>query len=351
MSITTVLGHISKTALGIVLPHEHIFINLLNQFTEPADPEKRRLSREPMALSNYGALRRNPYALRENLVLDDLETAVQEVNDFKVAGGATIIDCTSIGINRSPQLLREVAVRTGVHIVAGCGYYTHDTHPPEMSRWSVETIAESMLRDLTQGIDASAVRAGVIGEIGTSDPIRPDEHKSLLAAAMAHKQTGAPLQIHAYPWGKAGLAATHILNDAGVDPARIVVCHVDVAIDLAYIRELLKTGVYVEFDNFGKEFYIDAADRIGFTGGIFARDLERVRAIKTLLEWGYDRQVLITNDICLKQMLRCYGGWGYSHIIRHIMPMMTDEGIPAPTIQQIVCQNPANWLCPSDKLL
>ena len=348
MPITTVKGPLSRAELGAILPHEHIFLDLTNQFTEPTDPAKRQLSRESITLPRYGALRRNPYAIRDNLILDDLETAIQEVSAYKAAGGTTIVDCTSIGIHRAPVKLREVSDRTGIHIVAGCGYYTYDTHPPELAGNPVEALAETLVRDLTQGIDGTGICAGVIGEIGTSDPIRPSECKSLMAAAMAYRQTGAPLQIHTYPWGQAGLQAVRMLADAGVDPARVVICHVDVAIDLAYIRDLLKTGVYVEFDNFGKEFYIDSADRVGFSGGVFASDLERVRAIKILAAEGHERRLLITNDICLKQMLCRYGGWGYGHILRHVVPMMADEGIPKAAIDRFVRDNPADWLCPAD---
>ena len=68
MAVTTVIGSVTREELGIILPHEHIFINLLNQFKEPSDPQKQKLSREPISLANYGFLRRNPYAIRENVI-------------------------------------------------------------------------------------------------------------------------------------------------------------------------------------------------------------------------------------------------------------------------------------------
>lgn len=343
--VTTVTGMVPPDSLGIILPHEHVFINLLNQFKEPVSQEKRTLSHESISLSNYGFLRRNPYAVRENLVLDDLDLAVKELKWFSSLGGQTVVDCTSIGIGRSPEMLRAAAERSGLHIVAGCGYYTNDTHPADMEKRPAEEIADEMERDLTIGIGDTGIRAGIIGEIGTGDPIHPNELKNLRAAAAAHKRTGAPLQIHTYPWGKTGIAAADLLINLGVDPGRIVICHIDVAFDYQYLRALFERGVCVEFDNFGKEFYIDREDRIGFAGGVFACDLERVRAIRQLLEWGYERRILITNDICLKQMLRRYGGWGYAHILRHIVPMLEDEGIPRRNIDLLIRNNPAAWLC------
>jgi len=168
--IATVNGSVHADSLGIMLPHEHVFINLINQFKEPVDREKLALSREAISLSNFGFLRRNPYAIRDNVVLDDLDLAVEELSWFKKLGGQSLVDCTSIGIGRSPEKLRSAAKRSGLNIVAGCGYYTADTHPVDMEGRSMETIADEMERDLTAGIGNTGVRAGVIGEIGTSDP-------------------------------------------------------------------------------------------------------------------------------------------------------------------------------------
>ena len=179
MQAITVTGPVDAEALGITLPHEHLLLDLRNQFTEPADPIQRERSHEPLTAANAALVRRNPYAIRDNLLLDDLELAAQETAPFQAAGGRTIVDCTSIGIHRDPCKLQAIARRTGLNIIAGCGYYTHDTHPPEMAAWSIDTVAEQMIRDLTEGIDGSGIRAGVIGEIGTSFPLHPDEQKVL----------------------------------------------------------------------------------------------------------------------------------------------------------------------------
>ncbi len=339
----TVTGPVGADSLGITLSHEHLFIDLRNQFVEFSDPEKRRVSHEPLRMDNLGVVTRNPYGIKDNLVLDNLQFAVAEAERFKKRGGATIVECTSIGIRRDPAKLRELALGTGLNIIAGCGYYTSDTHPPEMDSWSPAQIADHILRDMTVGIDGTGVKAGIIGEIGTSNPIHPNERKNLLAAALAFKATGAGIQVHTFPWAQEGLEAVIILVMEGVDPAKIVICHLDVDINLTYIQALLEMGVFVEFDNFGKEFQINSADR-RFAGGVFARDIERVRAIKLLLEKGYEKQILVTNDICLKCMLHHYGGWGYDHILNNIVPMMLDEGISSQSIDAFLKDNPKRWL-------
>lgn len=339
----TVTGPKDSHQLGVTLAHEHLFIDIRNQFTEFQDPEQRRLSHESLRLDNLGVVRRNPYAIRDNLLLNDFGTAVNEMEAFKKAGGRSVVDCTSVGILRDPKNLRALAQEAGVNIIAGCGYYTVDTHPARVAQCSCRELANEMIHDLRVGMDGTDIRAGVIGEIGTSNPIHPDEKKSLQAAALAQVETGAGVQVHTYPWGQAGLEAADTLVAAGVEPRKVAICHIDVEINLEYICALLDKGVLVEFDNFGKEFYIDPAER-GFAGGIFARDLDRVRAIKQLVERGYGKQILVTNDICLKCMLHAYGGWGYDHILRNIVPMMLDEGINETSLWGLLKDNPQHFL-------
>jgi len=343
MSIMTVTGPVEKEDLGIVLPHEHVFIDLRNQFAEPEDAEKRRISRQKVDISHRDVLLNDPYAIEDNLILDDFELAVEEVGFFKKAGGSTIVDCTSKGINRDPQMLRRLSLKSGLRIVAGCGYYTQDTHPREMRRWTVRELAEEMIRELTVGINGTDIRAGVIGEIGTSDPVGADEKKCLVAAATASEKTGAAIQVHTYPWGKTGLEIADILLDHGAAPGKIVICHTDVVVDMEYIIALLEKGVFVQFDNFGKEFSVVSDDK-GFAGGGFASDSERISAIKRLLEIGYERQILITNDICLKCMLHRFGGYGYDYILKNIVPEMLAQGISENTIEVFLRENPGNLL-------
>ncbi|MHB1356503.1 MAG: phosphotriesterase family protein [Anaerolineae bacterium] len=343
MSVMTVLGPVAAFTLGITLPHEHLFIDLRNQYTESPDPEKSRLGHEQLALSNAGVLRRNPYALRDNLVLDDPMLINTEVDVYKQLGGKTIVECTSLGITRDALGMKMLSKSSGITIIAGCGYYTYDTHPHELANWTIEQIAKSMLNDLTQGMESTTIRAGVIGEIGTSWPIHPDELKCLRAAANAQRQTGVAVYVHCYPWGKGGVQAAKLLLQEGVSPDKIVICHSDVELDHAYIQQLLNLGVYVEFDNFGKEFYIDLPDR-GFAGGVFARDLNRVHVLKQLIKAGYTSQLLITNDICLKSLLHAYGGWGYDHILAHIVPMLREVHIAEESISALLIGNPARLL-------
>lgn len=212
-----------------------------------------------------------------------------------------------------------------------------------MDEKSVEELADEIVEDLTVGIKGSGIKAGIIGELGTSREIHPNEKKVLLAAVKAHTETGAPISVHIYPWSDNGREVVNILSGKGVRMDKVVICHSDVSIDLDYIKYILSVGALIEFDHFGKEYYIAPMDRV-FLGGGFGTDLERVRAIKTLLDEGFERQILISNDLCLKIMLHRYGGWGYDHILRNIVPMMVDEGIDKNMIDLLIRENSNNWL-------
>ena len=113
--------------------------------------------------------------------------------------------------------------------------------------------------------------------------------------------------------------------------------------DWKYISELLKIGVYVELDNFGKEYYVDREVRnAGY--GLFVNDVQRVQCLKQLIDEGYKSQILLSCDVCLKICLRTYGGWGYDHVLKNIVPMMEDFGISRKDIQTIIRDNPVRML-------
>ena len=186
MGVMTVNGVISKEALGITTPHEHALIDIRNQY--PGHEAGMYASVGP---EYYDLLMSDPYALRDNLVLEDPELAIREVNLFAEAGGQTFVDVTLPEIGRDPVFLQRLSEETGMHVVASCGCYTANAHPSKIAALSAEELAEEWISELTVGIDGTSVRAGIIGEIGTSQQLHPDEIKALQAAAIAHRKGGS----------------------------------------------------------------------------------------------------------------------------------------------------------------
>ncbi|TMV48763.1 hypothetical protein FE783_17105 [Paenibacillus mesophilus] len=343
MSIMTVTGEVSSDSLGIVLPHEHAFIDLRPLVPAPRTISDKASAKEEVSLANLGRLLRNPYAVLDNAVLDNESVIQEELLEFKKAGGKTIVDLTLRDIGRDPVLLARLSRSLDLNIVAGCGYYIRQSHPADMDEKTVDSIAEEMLRDIRHGIDGTTIKAGVIGEIGTSDIIYPNERKTLIAAAAVQKETGLGLHVHTDLWATNGYEVVTILTRNGADPEKICINHIDVDLKPDYMKDLLNKGVYIEFDNFGKEFYADRRHR-SVLRGIFARDIDRVRTIKHLIDCGFVSRLLISNDVCLKTCLHRYGGWGYDHVVTNIVPMMEGEGISPEHIRTLLCDNPAAFL-------
>ena len=341
--INTFRGEMPLSKYKRISPHEHLFIDLIHEAVEPTDEEGKKLYHSKVSMEILGPLRRNPYIVRDNLVLSDKDDAVNELKFLERHNVGLFVDLSCVGIERNVDRLRYVSENSKVDIALGTGFYVHDTLSEEVCAMSVEEMADFMINEIENGIDGSDIRAGVIGEIGVSEVIYPVERKALLASAIAHKKTGLPVYIHTYPWSHAGLEAANLLVENGVAPHNICICHVDVTFDYDYLLEMLKAGFYLEFDNFGKEFYFPPQDG-AFAGGPFATDVERVRMLKQLISAGFGKQLIVATDICLKASLHKYGGWGYDHIFENIIPMMQQEGFTAEEIALIIEENPMRFL-------
>lgn len=343
MAIQTVNGVITKEQAGIITPHEHIFIELTPFFDEHYVPDCVNPSTEKVSIGNLGELYRDPYALKDDLIIEDMQTQIYEINRFKRAGGSTIVDATMPGIGRNPIKLKEISTKTGINVVMGTGFYVYSSHPSSLKQMSEEEIADLMVKEILLGVDGTDIKAGVIGEIGISEIFNEEERKVLRASAIAHKKTGTSVLVHINPWTTNGLEATKILLDAGVSPKKIAISHVDVENNIDYVKKLLSLGVYIEFDNFGKEYYVRREVRnSGY--GLFVNDLQRVKLIKELIDLGYEDQILCSCDVCLKICLRSFGGWGYDHVLVNVLPMLEDEGVSKEQIDKIIRINPAKFI-------
>ncbi len=332
MAIRTVLGTIEAGTQGITLMHEHIFIDLRNKFNAT---QINQLD-DPVTDEAIPLLRKNHRLLKDNLYLSDEKLALQELETFKHHGGGTIVEMSARGMGGQPALLKQLSQSSKVHIVASTGFYTEATYPSYIKALTVREIADLIIHDINEGIEDSGVCAGIIGEIGTSSSITDMEWRVLEGAVLAQRFTGAAISIHIDPWTPNGIVVAKRLETWKADLERVVIGHVDAVIDLEYCRTLLKTGCVIEFDNFAKNYQTPNLH--------FDSDQQRVQALMTLIEEGYEHQIAISTDICLKTDLYRYGGGGYGHIPRTIIPSLRDNGFPEKTIQHITIMTPARLL-------
>jgi phosphotriesterase-related protein len=339
-TVETVLGPVAPGDLGITLPHEHLLCDLGPRFVAPATDEGREIADEPVSLANLAWVRRNYLSSRDNIVLDDEAVAIEEAALFKSAGGGTIVDVGSIGIRPDPHALRRISQATGLHVIAATGYYTEDFHPADMAATSDDALTERIVRDLVDGIDETGIRAGIIGEVGCSWPLHPDEQRSLATAARAQQQTGAAITIHPGRDRSAPFEILDILDAAGADVGHVVMGHIErTELDRATLLRLAATGCYVEFDWFGEVLSMYPTGPVNVPS-----DAERIDQIRALIDAGHVDQVLASHDVCLKTRLHRYGAGGYAHIPANVAVWMAAKGMSAAEIEAILVANPARAL-------
>ena len=341
--VQTVLGQIVPEVLGVTLPHEHLLIDLRILYKEPRGASDRARALEGLTLSNHYELTCNWTASLENLLLDE-ETARSEAELYRREGGQSIVDVTPRNLGRDPLGLQRIARATGLNIIMGAGYYGGKTHPREVESRSEEEIAEDLLRDVMVGVDDTNVKAGVIGEIGCSWPITTGELKVLRAAAEAAKRTGAPLMIHPGLDPSAPLAHLEEVRRIGLDLQRVIMAHMDhidyTRCDKGWLASIADTGCFLAFDHFGKEIshYPEESDYE------MMPDAERIRHILWLLERGYGKQIHLSHDIAIKVKCVQFGGCGYRHILRRIVPRLKKLGLSERDVWMLIADNPARAL-------
>ena len=336
----TVLGTVAPETLGITMMHEHLISDLSRFFHEPDDPQEQLIARTPVDLGTLSWVLMNWSGSLDNLVLSDQDLAVDEVSIFKKEGGGTLVDVTSVGLGREPLALRYVAEKTDLHIVMGSSYYLAHFHPPDMDGKSEDDIYEEIVRDITEGVGDTGVRAGIIGEVGCSWPLHPNEAKALRASARAQRKTGAPLSIHPGLHVDAPFKIVDILAEAGADIERVIIGHMErTRLDRDRLVRLLRSGCYVEFDWFGEV-------RPTYPHGIIEvpSDGERIKTIAFLIAEGFGKKVVVSQDICLKARLASFGGPGYGHIARYVRTWMRELGIKADEIDDLLVGNPRRIL-------
>ncbi len=338
MKAMTVLGPVAAEGLGLTLIHEHVLFDFSDYWQRPSAATDIALAEAPLGLETLGRLRYAPFLLKANLVHGDEALAARELAAFRDRGGSTLVDATNASLGRDPLALQRLARRTKLNIVMGAGYYTEISLGPAFTARSVDDVAAEIVRDLTLGVGHTGVRAGLIGEIGTSAPITPNEERSLRASARAQASTGAPLMVHLDGWARNGHHVLDIIQDEGGSLERTVLCHMNPFWnDPAYQMELASRGAYVEYDMMGMTTFYPP-DKYS------PDDPSALEGIRALKEAGYARRVLMSHDVFLKSMLRSYGGLGYTHILDNLTPLFRGAGIDDEALRTLLVDNPATVL-------
>jgi phosphotriesterase-related protein len=336
--VQTVLGAVAPSAIGITLPHEHLLIDFKVMFAEPATASDKGRAWEPVSLGNLGWVRQNFNANLDNLRLLDEQVAQDEILLFKHAGGRTVVDPTPKTIGRDPLALARIARATGLNVIMGAGYYVNASHPADMDRRTVDELAREMIADVTTGVGDTGVRAGLIGEIGTTYPWTENERKVLRAAIITQRETGAPLMIHPGRHPDMPMQIAEFVRKEGGELRRTIMCHICRTIsDIRAVLDLAQTGIWLEYDLFGMEnsFYpYNPSFDMPNDGG-------RMAHVLALIDSGHRDQILMSHDIAYKTSLVKYGGYGYHHLLVNVVPRLRAKGVDDVGLTRLLVENPA----------
>jgi phosphotriesterase-related protein len=221
-------------------------------------------------------------------------------------------------------------------IVAAGGYY-RAPYPPEVAQMTEDQIADQLARD------ANAQRWGAFGEIGTSMEMHPDERMMLRAVSKAHLRTGVPIFTHTPHEGcaKCALEQLDLFESQGVNPRHLCIGHLsDITPDQdpgwTAHKAIAKRGAFVGFDTVGHPLALPNMPDIP--------EAQKVKMVLSLLEAGYEDQVLLSADFYNARELKANWGNGFSTVLVQFVPKLRYAGVDEKTVSKILVDNPRRFL-------
>jgi len=293
--ITTTLGPRTAAELGLILPHEHIFVDLRTWDTPG-------------------------YAQAE------VEAVVQlmapELTKAKEAGVTAIVECSTVGVGRRADVDRAVSEASQLPVVVPTGVYREPWVPDWARRASEAELAEWMLSELQGEIEASGVQAGWIKLSAGDDGLTACEAKILRAAATAGRETNAIIGSHTQ-LGRVVQDQLNIIEAMGYTAERFIWIHTQIEPDFSWHLEMARRGAWLEYDAIGNE-----------------DDESYLERIQRVLDAGLGDHLLLSHD----------RGWydpanpgvtrPYTYLSEQFLPKLRAVGVDETTIRQLTHANP-----------
>jgi phosphotriesterase-related protein len=294
----TTLGPKSADELGMILPHEHLFVDL-RTWDQPG------------------------YAQAD--AADVIALMAPEVAKARAVGVTAIVDCTPVGVGRRVDILRRLASETGFPLVVPTGIYREPWVPDWAHAASEEQLRNWMWSELEEQIEQTGVRAGFIKLSAGDDGLTACETKILRAAARAAAATGATIGSHTIR-GRVVRDQLDIIEACGYTAERFIWIHASAEPDFALNLEIARRGAWVEYD------WIQRPE----TDDLF------LRRIQQMLDAGLGDRLLLSHDNGWYDPAKPGGGnpAPFTYISEHFLPKLRAAGAEATTIRKLVCENP-----------
>jgi phosphotriesterase-related protein len=299
--LITTLGLKRADEIGMILPHEHVFVDLRT-------PDK----------PGYGL----------GHARDVIGLMGPEIAKIQALGVTALVECSAIGVGRRADILRAVSEATGFPIVVPTGIYREPWVPAWAHVASEDVLARWMQRELESEIERTGVQAGWIKLSAGDNGITPCEAKILRGAARASLATGAIMGSHTIR-GRVVADQLDIIEHLGQSPRRFIWIHAQAEPDFALNLELARRGVWIEYDGIGgaggdegDRFYIDRIVR--------------------MLDAGFGDQIMLSMDRGWYDPAQQGGGTPrpFTYLSETFLPKLAAAGVDDATIRKLTCDNP-----------
>ncbi len=299
-TLITTLGPKSEAELGMILPHEHIFVDL-RTWDAPG------------------------YAQAD--AEDVIQLMAPEIYKARQAGVTAIVECSSVGVGRRADIERAVSETTRFPLVISTGIYREPWIPPWAHEASQAKLTDWMVGELLGEIEKSGVQAGWIKLSAGDDGLTACEAKILSAAALAGGQTNAAIGSHTVR-GRIALQQLDIIEAMGCDASRFIWIHTQAEPDFDLHLEMAKRGAWLEYDSIGNPEWVSEETIIN--------------NILRLLDAGFSSQLLLSHDRGWYDPALPGGGVPkpFTYLAEQFLPRLRASGVDEATIHQLTHDNP-----------
>lgn len=297
-NLITTLGPKAAHELGVILPHEHVFVDL-RTWDKPG----------------YG----------EGDPDDVIRLMAPELEKARAAGVTALVDCGPVGVGRRADILKVVSEAASFPLVVPTGVYREPWIPPWVHEASLDSLCAWMQGELEGEIEKSGVQAGFIKLSAGDDGITPTEAKVLRAAARAGKASGAVIGSHTIR-GRVVRDQLDIIEQAGYSPARFIWIHTQAEPDFSLHLEMARRGAWLEYDSIG-----DPQDDPKFIGWILQ-----------ILQAGFGSQLLLSHDRGWYDPAQPGGGAPrpFTYLTQSFLPKLRAAGVAEDTLRALTVDNP-----------
>ncbi|MBE0608111.1 MAG: phosphotriesterase-related protein [Dehalococcoidia bacterium] len=307
-TIETALGPIDAARLGVVLSHEHVLVSMGED-------------------NHHYPWRYDWDATRAN--------AIRELTEANQGGIDTLIDLTTPDLGRDVEYVRDVSRASGMNVVVATGIWRDI--PRSFWTRDIDEIADIFVREIEVGIGDSGIKAGCIKVANDMGGVSPEGERILRGAARALKRTGCPISTHHWAPEEVGRRQVDVFQDEGAPMDRIAIGHSADTTDVAYLEELLKTGVYLSMDR-----YPGAAGRPNWE--------QRNATVKALIDKGWAGKLMLGHDYAPMAVVRgeqapaSSGPTRYLFVSTVAVPALMAQGVSQETVELMMREVPRRFL-------